>query len=387
LKKILNADKLIFRKYEVGIRIECNSEGFKPYNNTQTDYKYIKTISPGVQVRTFCCCRDGKVIKSKFGKFESYNGSSDTKGTGRSNIGVNIRISDENVNGKLLDEVANITEGQHNTFQISLKDFLKKNKTFLGKNIDTIIKQFIPELLDESSFSESLIYGPTIEGVGFYPKLEENKLKICDEAIWAPGDSNGIFRGLAAALISGIYVGRSVETFLLSNEKRMIKQLNIKASSTNDMQLIFTAQSKAFFYCRDVICEFVLKKDFLPINPFRIFGYFLSDRVERNLIRRGNNQLIRTCSELWVFGPISDGVLFEIALARQLRIPIKFYSIGTKIEEIHKVDYDDIIFEPEVHAKQIKKDDLIRFIKGGIVSFSEDEQSNNKQLELDLGDL
>lgn len=386
-KKIFNSDEVSFKKYEVGIRVECKSEEFKPYSNPQTDYKYIKTISPGVQVRTFCCCRDGKVIKSRFGNFESFNGSSDIKGTGKSNIGINLRISNENVDKKLLNEVTNIVAGKHSIFQLPLKDFLNMKKTLLGKNIDPIIKQFIVEILGEYSDNSSFIYGPTIEGVGFYPKFEDKKLKLHNEAVWVSGDSSGMFRGLAAALISGVFVGKSVETFLVNNENRMIKQLNIKSSSTKDMQLIFTAQSKVYFYCRDVVCEYVLKNECLPINPFRIFDYFLGDRVDRNLIRRGNNKLIRTCSELWVFGPISDGVLFEIALARQLRIPIKFYSIGTKVEEIYRIDYDDISFEPEVHAKQIKKDDLIRFIKGGIVSFPYDKKGYNMQIELDLGEL
>ena len=132
------------------------------------------------------------------------------------------------------------------------------------------------------------------------------------------------------------------------------------------MRTVFTAQSKNFFYCKDAICEFVLKNNMLPINPFMVFGYFLNDRVDRDLIRRGNNQLIQMCDELWVFGPIADGVLFEISLAKQLRKRVRFYKIGTRINEIKEIDICDeneIVFEPEVHSRQIKKSDLMAFIR------------------------
>src|SRR5882724_8814863 len=99
-------------------------------------------------------------------------------------------------------------------------------------------------------------------------------------------------------------------------------------SPTEPLPVIFTAQSKFYFYCRDAVCEFVFQKNAVPLNPFRVFEYFLGDRVERNLVRQGNNSLIRIADELWVFGEmIADGVLFEIFLARELNKPIRFFTI------------------------------------------------------------
>ena len=72
----------------------------------------------------------------------------------------------------------------------------------------------------------------------------------------------------------------------------MANKYNFKISNTKPFHVIFTAQSKAFYYCKDVICEYVFKKDMLPINPFMVFNYFLNDRVDRDLIKRGNNHLI-----------------------------------------------------------------------------------------------
>ena len=111
--------------------------------------------------------------------------------------------------------------------------------------------------------------------------------------------------------------------------------------------------------------EYILNKKMLPINPFRVFDYFLSDRVDRDLIRQGNNHLIKMCDELWVFGPISDGVLFEIFLSLDLGKPIKFFKIGAKVDEIKLIKrITDIAFEPEIHLVGNKKIDLLRRIEG-----------------------
>ena len=84
--------------------------------------------------------------------------------------------------------------------------------------------------------------------------------------------------------------------------------------------VVFTAQSKNHFYCRDTICAYVLSKGYIPLNPFRVFDYFLNDRVERDLIRRANFNLVRKSDELWVFGnTIANGVLAEIKYAIESR--------------------------------------------------------------------
>jgi hypothetical protein len=138
------------------------------------------------------------------------------------------------------------------------------------------------------------------------------------------------------------------------------------------MSTVFTAQSKKFFYCRDTLCQFVFNRGHLPINPFRVFDYFLGDRVDRDLIRRGNNQLIRSCDELWVFGPLADGVLFEVFFAARLGKTVRFFSIGTRESEIREVEsLDELVFEPEVHAPQQRRDALLhelqRILQGRLV--------------------
>ena len=97
---------------------------------------------------------------------------------------------------------------------------------------------------------------------------------------------------------------------------------------TEQLPTVFTAQSKRHFYCRDHLCEFVLSEGAIPVNPFRLFEWFVGDRVDRNLVRQANNNLIRVCDELWAFGQtVADGVLFEIIYARHLGKPVRYFTI------------------------------------------------------------
>lgn len=116
-----------------------------------------------------------------------------------------------------------------------------------------------------------------------------------------------------------------------------------------DRPLIYTAQSKQFFYCRDAVCEFVFSKDAIPLNPFRVFDYFLNDRVERDAIRDGNRRLIQVSSEVWVFGDtLADGVIMEIALARRYTKPIKYFTIENRATLIRPIEPTHVRFEEEV---------------------------------------
>ncbi len=45
--------------------------------------------------------------------------------------------------------------------------------------------------------------------------------------------------------------------------------------------LVYTAMSKHLFYFRSQISKFVIEHDKVPLNPFMIFDYFLSDTVTR----------------------------------------------------------------------------------------------------------
>ncbi|MBN2202869.1 MAG: hypothetical protein JW700_01635 [Candidatus Aenigmarchaeota archaeon] len=107
-------------------------------------------------------------------------------------------------------------------------------------------------------------------------------------------------------------------------------------------KIIFIAMSKSMFYFRRHAVKFVLEQGFTPISQYGIFDYFLNDSVDRDLVRKANNNLLRVSDELWVFGPVSDGVMAEIKLAKGKK-PIRYFDVkNSNIEEIAK---DKINFE------------------------------------------
>lgn len=76
-------------------------------------------------------------------------------------------------------------------------------------------------------------------------------------------------------------------------------------------------------------CRFAYESGFVPIAPHIYFTQFLddSDKNERAAgIRYGLEQLWQ-CREVWVFGErISDGMRAEIELAKDLKIPIRYFD-------------------------------------------------------------
>jgi len=105
------------------------------------------------------------------------------------------------------------------------------------------------------------------------------------------------------------------------------------ANLNENMPLVYTAMSKHFFYYRMHISKYVLEQKCVPLNPFMIFQYFLLDTVDRDLVRLGNNNIVMKSDEIWVFGPVSNGVLAEINIAKSKNKPVKYF----KIEKPHKI--------------------------------------------------
>ena len=116
-------------------------------------------------------------------------------------------------------------------------------------------------------------------------------------------------------------------------------------------ELVYTALSKHYFYFRMHISCYVLEQGKVPLNPFMLFDYFLLDCIDRNLVRDANNSLVLRADHIWVFGPISNGVLAEILLARKAQKPISYF----KIEKPHKiVSITEEAIEMENEVEQFK---------------------------------
>ena len=112
-------------------------------------------------------------------------------------------------------------------------------------------------------------------------------------------------------------------------------------------QLIYTAISKHYFYFRMHISKYVLQQGSVPLNPFMLFDYFLLDSVDRDFIRSANNSIVLRADQIWVFGPISNGVLAEVMLAKKAHKPISYFAIE-KPHKIFPILEDAVEMESEV---------------------------------------
>ncbi len=108
----------------------------------------------------------------------------------------------------------------------------------------------------------------------------------------------------------------------------MLKTFHHKALDlTAEHCLVYTAISKYYFFYRMFISKYVLEQHKVPLNPYMIWDYFLLDTVDRDLVREANNNLVKRSDELWIFGPVSDGILAEIKIAKQAKKPIRYFKI------------------------------------------------------------
>lgn len=99
-----------------------------------------------------------------------------------------------------------------------------------------------------------------------------------------------------------------------------------RSDYSTSQKVIFAAMSKNNFYLREHIIKYILEQGFTPTCAFMMFSYFLLDTVDRKALISANNDLIRRSDELWVFGPISNGVAEEIKLAKSLEMSIKYFQ-------------------------------------------------------------
>ena len=111
--------------------------------------------------------------------------------------------------------------------------------------------------------------------------------------------------------------------------------------------LVYTAFSKHYFYYRMYISRYVLEQGCVPLNPFMLFDYFLLDSVDRDLIRDANNSVVLRADQIWVFGPISNGVLTEILLAKKAHKPISYFGFE-KPHRIVPITENEVTMEDEV---------------------------------------
>lgn len=74
-------------------------------------------------------------------------------------------------------------------------------------------------------------------------------------------------------------------------------------------------------------CKYAVRKGKIPLAPHLYFPQFMSDITERDRAMAMNFELLKLCSEIWVFGSeISEGMAWEISKAEKLRKKIRYMS-------------------------------------------------------------
>ncbi len=196
-------------RYEAGVRVETNSSNFKPCDLKQIDYKYIERFSDDTEFRTFCCCKDGQVLESDYSTNASFNGSIMPHHTGRSNIGLTVRV--ENQSHPFAQEIIScIQRREKYIIPFDLKHDPSKEFFFGPVLDDVILKRMDVVLKHRDHRFKTKIYGPEIEYYGMYADFIWDTLKISNENIWIVGDLSAKYRGIISALISGIYAAHQV---------------------------------------------------------------------------------------------------------------------------------------------------------------------------------
>lgn len=209
-----------FRRLEVGFRIEQPTNKSFFSNLKQLDPKLkLKSKHDDVEWRTFCACRNGDTVFTNTLGLWTVSGHSDCPPSGRSNVGFNTRILDPDTARMLLPPLLEKFRQHTSYFKLNLINTLCNNTIERNRltsiygstlcnlmllGLSELIKKF-PEIYDPDTF----IIGPTLEGVGWYPKLNGD-LRVADQPLWIAGDACGLFRGIVAALISGHYTASSV---------------------------------------------------------------------------------------------------------------------------------------------------------------------------------
>ena len=240
LEQLLGPPRIALQeqRYEIGIRIEHpNGRGFLGQLK-DNDVKLILD-GDGLQIRTFCTCRDGEVWHIPYPGGSALSGRSDGPRSGFSNFGLLPRFSGERCDqGRAIWRHFKAHLGDSRmAFWQPLPEFLggapvgaandappqrpwQPRDHFVRGPIDQLIHSELRAALrgglhallaqyPDLDSPETICLFPAIEGVGLFPATDAD-LKVETESIWCCGDVAGRFRGLVPALVSGDYVGQAI---------------------------------------------------------------------------------------------------------------------------------------------------------------------------------
>jgi uncharacterized FAD-dependent dehydrogenase len=216
LQRSLTSEDLVFRRVELGVRIEQPADTFFLSGDRCLDPKVLGNKTVGHGWRTFCCCRDGLVVFSSSVGLSSVSGRADCPPSGRSNVGLLIRYTDHRAGMAAWRDAVQVQPITEPTVERLCDLMDRRGEVRPTSRVAQILgghtaRHLVEALHDLSHFTgrplaEATVHAPAIEGVGLYPRIGSD-LKIPGRPMFIAGDATGIFRGLTAALVSGFVAG------------------------------------------------------------------------------------------------------------------------------------------------------------------------------------
>jgi uncharacterized protein len=208
--------ELVFRRVELGIRLEQPADTFFLSGDRCLDPKLLNSQGSGRSWRTFCCCRNGLVVTTSAAGLTSVSGRADCPPTGYSSVGLLVRYTAARSGMAAWHEAKPIRPGEQPAVE-PISDFMNSHGQVcshsriahvLGYRTASHLVDAIKDLTRSINrpLTDATLHAPMIEGVGLYPHVGPD-LQVPGRRLRVAGDATGIFRGLTAALISGFVAG------------------------------------------------------------------------------------------------------------------------------------------------------------------------------------
>ena len=201
-----------FVRVEFGVRVEARADNALFARLPGVDGKLVFVdADAGVELRTFCTCRDGEVVLGRADGLVGYSGRADVAPTGRSSVGLVARLTDEGRGRgveKALHDATPVALPLRNLLahgpEALAATFGPVGAPLIGRALRRFLDAF-PELGEDAS---AQIYAPCVEGAGDYA-LDDGSLRVAP-GVWVAGDASGRFRGIVASMVSGRYAARRI---------------------------------------------------------------------------------------------------------------------------------------------------------------------------------
>ncbi len=200
----------VFRRVEIGMRVEQAADRFALDVGAPAellDPKWVRRSPDGrFEWRTFCCCRRGEVVDTRFDDLVTVSGRADGPPSDHSNFGLNVRFL--NLAEAEAALAAVLDAARRPPLRIAVEDLLdepaeSRVAATLGPTVAKALADGLTALCCDLGVevAGASLHLPAIEGVGYYPPVSRS-LRV-SPVVWAAGDATGAFRGLVPALVSG----------------------------------------------------------------------------------------------------------------------------------------------------------------------------------------